>query len=99
MAVYSFKCVACGHRTDEQRGMGESSSPVCMCGERMERDWHREWKSQSTHIPLHMSSRNTSQKSDFLPSTKDFESPTDPTGEKGMKEWKDTHTRVGFREV
>jgi len=27
----------------------------------------------------------------FLPSTKDYESPSDPTGEKGMKEWVETH--------
>ena len=51
------------------------------------------------HIPMHMSSKNTSNKSDFLPTTKDYESPTDPTGEKGFKAWKDDHTTVGFREI
>ncbi len=65
----------------------------------MVRDYSAEFDSHSFHIPVHMQSRNTSSKSDFLPSTKDFESPTDPTGEKGMKDWKDTHIRKGFREV
>ena len=61
----------------------------------MTRDIKTELRSQSTHIPLHMSSRNTSSKSDFLPSEKDFEAPGDPDGSKGMKEWKDTHKLKG----
>lgn len=97
--VYAFKCDSCGHKQDERREAGNSLSPVCVCGVEMKRDYRTEWLSQETHIPMHMSARNTSQNSDFLPSTKDFESPTDPTGENGMKEWKATHTTKNFREI
>lgn len=95
MATYSFKCGMCDRTRDTDRSVGDTRPPVCECGTTMTRDYQTEWKTQAVHIPMHMSSRNTSNKSDFLPSEKDFESPTDPSGEKGMKEWKDTHKLKG----
>lgn len=88
--IYAFKC-SNGHTKDVHRAAGDTHCPICVCGETMVRDYRTEWKSQAVVIPPYMSSRNTTQKSDFLPEAKDFESPDDPTGENGMKEWKDTH--------
>lgn len=94
--TYCFKCNVCGNKVEVTN---RNRHPVCHCGTTMVRDYRTELDSQSVFIPLHMSSRNTSSKTDFLPTTKDFEGPSDPTGENGMKDWKDTHQRVGFREV
>lgn len=93
--VYCFRCKVCG-ATNEQN---TREQPNCHCGEVMVRDYKTELNSQTHFIPLHMSARNTSNKSDFLPSPKDFEKPGDSDGSKGMKEWKDTHKPVNSRWV
>lgn len=95
MATYSFKCGMCDNKLDATRAVGDNRPPVCQCGTTMNRDLRREWDSQEVHIPVHMSAKNTSNKSDFLPSAKDFEAPGDSDGSKGMKEWKDTHKLKG----
>lgn len=97
--VYAFICKNCDTKQEVERRGGDTRPPVCHCGTITVRDYKTEWSSQRVHIPLHMSSRNTSVKSDFLPSEKDFESPEDPTGSKGMKEWKDTHQVKGHKEL
>lgn len=89
--MYCWKCKVCNHRFISEHREGEG------CALDHDFEWCvRDYKAEraSTHIPMHMSARNTSNKSDFLPSAKDFESPTDPTGEKGMQTWKDTHKPV-----
>ena len=96
MFTYCYMCDTC----DNKKTLTvRTQATLCDCGNQMRRDYPQEWKTQSVHIPLHMSSRNTTNKSDFLPSTKDFESPTDPTGEKGMDNWKATHTLKSYKEL
>lgn len=102
MANYTFKCSDCNYQFILSASIhdGPADAPNCPnCGAVARRNLRADLEGQRVHIPMHMSARNTSNKTDFLPSTKDFESPTDPTGEKGMKKWKDEHTTVGFREI
>lgn len=90
MAIFCYKCKECDERFMDQTH-GLSKCPYC--GKiAVVRDYKAETK--TTLIPAYMRA-GASDKSDFLPSEKDFESPTDPTGEKGMKEWKDTHKVKG----
>lgn len=90
MAIYCYVDLEDGTRfQSEQHGLEKT--------ENVRRDYKTELNSHSVFIPMHMSSKNTSNKSDFLPSAKDFENHGDPTGENGMKEWKDTHQVVGSR--
>lgn len=94
MAVYIYDC-ASGH---------EFVSPtygLTRCEQHPDEPVRRNYRREgaSFHVPMHMSSRNTSNKSDFLPTTKDFESPQDPTGERGMDNWKATHQLVGKKEL
>ena len=102
VAKYSFQCNACDNGIIVEGSIkdGPPTHKLCpACGATMNRNYRADFQSQDMHIPMHMSSKNTSNKSDFLPTTKDYESPTDPTGEKGFKAWKDDHTTVGFREI
>lgn len=93
-----FKC-SNGHTKEAVRAVGQTDCPICVCGETMVRDYKTELNTHSHFIPMHMSARNTSNKSDFLPDEKFFESPADPTGENGMKKWKSEHTTKNFREI
>lgn len=82
MATYCYIDLDTGERfTSEQYGLEETENV------------RRDYKSENAgfFIPSHMSSKNTSSWGDFLPSAKDFESPTDPDGAKGIEQWNETH--------
>lgn len=100
MAVYSYKCDN-GHNFQVEASLqdGPPDDVLCKCQARTTRNYKADFASAQFFVPGYMASWNTTSRSDFLPTTKDFESPTDPTGENGMKKWKDDHVRKGFREI
>lgn len=95
---YCYKCKACGAVYTEGYGAQEAPCPACGAAS-VVRDWRTELGTKQFHIPLHMSSKNTTSKSDFLPDAKFFEGPDDPSGERHMKDWKENHTLKGHKEL
>lgn len=96
MALFCHRCKACDQRF-ETTSNATNVCPACGGADCVVRDYRSE--SQSTHIPSYMSSKNTTSRSDFLPSAKDFEKPGDADGSKGLAEWKDTHQLKNSRWV
>lgn len=93
MTIYCYVCPSCTTKVERFSPSAEGPPQTkCNCGEVMRRDYKTE--RPQTLIPAYMRA-GASDKSDFLPSEKDFTSPSDPTGEKGMTEWKKTHVVKG----
>lgn len=66
----------------------------------MKRDWKREAVGIGSGV---RASRETLSDAGyrelFLPSAKDYAGPGDPTGQKGLREWREEHTPVSKRPV
>lgn len=87
MAVYCFICPKCNLGVEQ----ASREAPFCSgCDTQTKRNFKAELDSQYIFIPIHMQGRVDVRRDDILPTAKDYESPEDPTGEKGFKEFKDS---------
>jgi hypothetical protein len=97
MKAYCYRCTSCGERFEQKYKFGAAPATVpcgwCSDGEdNAVRDYRAE--NPQTIIPAYMRS-TASDKADFLPTEKDYESPSDPDGSKGMAAWKKDHEVKG----
>lgn len=89
MAIYSFKCRACGSQAQVSAPIGNYTTPDCH-GPML-----RDYMVDRPNVNIaELKKRNNHQYSDnlFLPTAKDFESPSDPDGGNGLRAWCDDHT-------
>jgi hypothetical protein len=106
MPEYAWRCT-CGERTTTVSSIHDGPvAPSCSsCGGVTVRDY-RAANLQLAIGDLKRTNRVGHSASLFLPDAQYFESPTDPDGTKGIKEWNETHipkghsgrTRPGVRE-
>jgi hypothetical protein len=91
--TYCFKCDTCGaswEHSSQQLGL----HPVNGCGQpRVLRDYRAEAASpQVANLKREREAGGRSAVRDmFLPTAKDYESPSDPDGSKGIRKWADEH--------
>lgn len=86
--MYCWKCPLCGLRSESQL------SHYCECGALMKRDYRAEGVGLGSGV---RASRETlsddGYRKLFLPEASDYAGqPGDPTGEKGLREWREEHT-------
>lgn len=99
MATYCFRCRLCGFRT-ESTYSALPNVPCADCGiETLRRDYKAESVGFNGLAQLRKEreagtdgkSGKEAMRDLFLPKAEDFRSPTDSTGERGMREWNDRH--------
>lgn len=89
MATYCFKCRECGSRFE----LSSLSVPGCyQCGAPLTRDYRGEGASFNEATLRRTRDGNAAYRDQFLPTMKDFESPSDPDGSKGIRKWNDEHS-------
>ena len=99
MSLYCFICRACGYRVETTV---RDPAPVCKHvqvnrpgapDETMARDYRAEAASpQVANLKREREAGGPSAVRDmFLPTAKDYESPSDPDGQKGLRKWADEH--------
>lgn len=91
MPTYCWKCPTCGQRFTTQRlGLNEDTHPGCEAP--IVRDYRAEGASFNEATLRRTRDGNRAYRDMFLPTAKDFESPSDPDGSKGIRKWNDEHT-------
>ena len=100
MAFFSYKCKN-EHFTVAPFSMGQAPEEISChsCDWPAQRDRVADYKNQTITLPNYMRAAVRVDSADVLPNAKMYEGPGDSDGSKGFKEWKDTHSRVGFREI
>jgi hypothetical protein len=96
VSTFCFKCPTCGYSVE---GPVRDPAPVCWNGHDtvdMVRDWRAEGASPGNLTVLRKDREAgvgaaRRQAELFLPTADDYRSPSDPTGQKGLREWADTH--------
>lgn len=96
MAIFCYKCPECGRRYEYTT---PDSKDTCECHAGLVRDYKAEsvgfnglaqMKEQREKGTDGLSGRKA-MRDLFLPTAKEMASPSDPSGEKGMREWNDKH--------
>lgn len=92
MATYCFRCPNCGMPTQRATPTAEQCLECNFFGA-LKRDYRAENVGVAVVALQRERERGgrTAVRDTFLPTAKDFESPTDPDGAKGIREWADTH--------
>jgi predicted nucleic acid-binding Zn-ribbon protein len=87
--TYCFKCNACGAAFQ----LSDREAPGCYeCGEPLTRDWRAENVGIGSGVRESKREMTTSGYRDlFLPTADDFASTDDPSGQKGLRNWAETH--------
>lgn len=92
MATYCYRCSVCGEPwvTTHWNLAGEE----CFACERgaFRRDYRAEGASFNEATLRRTRDGNAAYRDQFLPTMKDFESPSDPDGSKGIRKWNDEHS-------
>ena len=86
--IYCYKCKSCGTQ-QVSKDPKYAVLDVCCNSVSIIRDYRAE--NAGFVVPGYMKSSNTSGRDDFLPTAKDYESPSDPDGGKGIREWNENH--------
>ncbi len=100
--TYIFRCRNCLARVEGHLPNPEDHAHVvcALCGS--DRGWTRDYRAEAASVAVSALKRDRERGTDgesgrkalrdlFLPTMDDFRSPSDPTGEKGMREWNDRH--------
>lgn len=94
MAQYSFKCTTCTQVAEVTASVTESY-PVPHCSEHgsMVRDYRVDSPAAAVaNLKRERDMGGSRAMRDlFLPTARDFESPADPDGQKGLRNWADSH--------
>lgn len=91
--TYCFKCLSCGDRVE--RHSRETPPHDCPSAEgaRVVRDYSTENVGIGTGVRESRNELTTSGYRDlFLPTADDMATADDPSGQKGLREWAETHT-------
>jgi len=95
--MYCFKCPKCGLQSSAGDRDQRACGPCIVGPEGSVVILLRDYKAENAGIAVTQLKREREHSKDeyvakFLPSNKDFSSPTDPDGTKGMRDWRDKHT-------
>lgn len=98
---YCYRCPECGHLFQQTGGSPNTllGAPCRNCTTPLIRDYRAEAvgfsgiaeMGRQRELGLDGDSGRKAQRDLFLPTAADMRSPTDPTGQKGLREWADTH--------
>lgn len=88
--TYCFRCTECGESVESSN---RNPYPTHDCGGQLRRDYQAE--GAAPHVVALKREREAGGRSAvrdmFLPKAKDFESPSDPDGTKGISKWNEEH--------
>jgi hypothetical protein len=91
MALYLYECTRCGTRQQLSATIGDvPSAPDCECGGATQRSYRSEGVGLAIRNLKIERDPNFSERL-FLPDASDFASPTDPDGQKGLREWNENN--------
>lgn len=89
--TYCYRCPDCGFAYESQTHIPSSNLPV-HCDFPVVRDWKREGVGIGSGVRESKREMTTSGYRDlFLPTAADMAGPDDPDGQKGLREWAETH--------
>ncbi len=88
MAEYLWKCLECGRKV---RAVRYVDGRICAGGHKMVRDYRSENVGLGTGVRASREPTKAEAEALFLPSGDDLATPADPTGQKALREWNETH--------